>query len=143
VTVSTDAVLPLPVPASGPVWQHSRTFPALAEQVGHAREFLAEVLAGCPMAEDAVLVGSELATNAVVHSDSSKRGGQFVLRVEAHEGDYLWVEVEDQGGDWAEHDPTDEHGRGLLVVAGYSSDWGIEGDSLARVVWARFDWPGR
>jgi serine/threonine-protein kinase RsbW len=98
---------------------------------------------GCPMAYDAVIVGSELATNAITHSDSRKPGGQFIVLAEAYEGDYLWIEVEDQGGPWIERDPTDEHGRGLLVVAALSSDWGIEGDSLARVVWARFDWPGR
>ena len=142
-TVSTDAARPLPMPASETIWQCSRTFPAIAEQVGHARAFLVEALAGCPMADDAVVVGSELSANAIMHSDSRERGGQFVVRAEVHEGDYLWIEVEDQGGDWVEHESTDEHGRGLLVVAAFSSEWGIEGDSLARVVWARFDWPGR
>jgi anti-sigma regulatory factor (Ser/Thr protein kinase) len=133
----------LRIPAAETTWTCSRIYPALAEQVGQVRGFLAEVLAGCPMVDDAVLVGSELAANAITHSDSRKPGGQFIVQAEAHEGDYLWIEVEDQGGPWFERDSTDEAGRGLRIVAELASDWGVEGDCLARVVWARFNWPGR
>ena len=118
----------LRIPTSETTWKSDQAFPGQAEYVRHAREFLAKVLAGCPMADDVVMVGSELATNAIVHSDSRKCGGRFLVRVEAHEGDYLWIEVEDQGGPWIEGAPTDEHGRGLRVVAELSSDWGIEGE---------------
>jgi anti-sigma regulatory factor (Ser/Thr protein kinase) len=93
------------------------------------------------MAEDAVLICSELASNAVLHSDSSKPGGRFTVRAEVHEGDYLWIEVEDQGGSWDGRASTEEGGRGLDIVAALASEWGVEGDSLARVVWARLDWP--
>jgi anti-sigma regulatory factor (Ser/Thr protein kinase) len=131
----------LRIPTSETTWKSEQAFPGQAEYVSHARAFLVKVLAGYPMADDAVLVGSELSANAVMHSDSCKRGGRFIVRVEAHEGDYLWLEVEDEGGPWIERVPTDEHGRGLRVVAELASDWWIEGDELDRVVWARFDWP--
>jgi anti-sigma regulatory factor (Ser/Thr protein kinase) len=87
------------------------------------------------------LICSELCTNAIIHSNSAEPGGYFILRAEVHEGEYVWIEVEDQGGLWLECGRDDEHGRGLEVVAALADDWDIEGDSLARVVRARFDWP--
>jgi transcriptional regulator with XRE-family HTH domain len=84
-----------------PPWTCSLTFAARPVQVGRAREFLRRVLAGFPVADDLVLICSELAANAVVHSDSARPGGQFTVRAEVREGDYAWVEVEDQGGRWA------------------------------------------
>jgi serine/threonine-protein kinase RsbW len=133
--VSMDAAAP------ATSWKCAQSYPGLAEQVGHARAFVAEALKGCPLVDDAVLICSELASNAVLHSASSKPGGRFTVRAEAYEGDYLWIEVEDQGGPWIEHDSSEECGRGLGIVAALASDWGIEGDALAQVVWARLDWP--
>ena len=51
-----------------------------ADQVQHARRAVARHLAGCPAADDAVLVVSELASNAIVHSAS--RGEFFTVRAE-------------------------------------------------------------
>ena len=122
-------------------WKCGQSFPGLVDQVGQARAFLTQVLGDFPLAADAVLIASELGANAVMHSASGKPGGRFTVRVEAYEGDYLWIEVEDQGGHWTEHDSTEECGRGLHIVAALASEWGIEGDALARVVWARLNWP--
>lgn len=69
------------------------------------------------MAADAVLICSELYTNAVLHSDSARPGGRFTVRAEVHEGDYLWIEVEDDGGQWVEKAQCDGRGRGLAIVA--------------------------
>src|ERR1035438_10737836 len=77
---------------------HQQVFPALAEQVGHARRFLADILAGYPAADDAVLCLSELASNSVVHSASRQPGGTFTVRAAPHHGGRTRVEVEDQGG---------------------------------------------
>jgi anti-sigma regulatory factor (Ser/Thr protein kinase) len=123
--------------------RYSRVFPGRADQVREVRATLGRALAGCPMADDAVLTGSELAANAVLHSHSKEPGGRFTVRAEVHPGDYLWLEVEDGGGRWAERTHDDLRGRGLLIVTRLSSEWGVEGDELARVVWVRFDWPGR
>lgn len=87
--------------------------------------------------DTAQLLVSELFTNAVQHSDSSRiscllHGGGTRLRIEIH----------DQGGEntvplpgWAT--PDDEHGRGLLLVDALSEEWGVdrtEGEE-GRVVW--------
>ena len=46
------------------------TYPGRADQVHHVRRAVARHLAGCPAADDAVLIASELAANAIVHSAS-------------------------------------------------------------------------
>ena len=49
-------------------------YPGRADQVSQVRRAVIRHLAGCPAADDAVLVVSELVSNAVVHSASQ---GQF------------------------------------------------------------------
>ena len=127
----------------GPGWKCSRTFPARADQVGQARAFLGRVLAGCPVLDELLLICSELASNAVQHSDSARPGGQFTLRAEVREGDYAWIEVEDQGGRWTRKGRSDERGRGLVVVDEVAGYWDIRGDDTGRVVCARLDWPAQ
>jgi hypothetical protein len=39
---------------------------------------------------------------AALHSGSRLPGGQFTVRAEIHPGDYVWIEVEDNGGPWLE-----------------------------------------
>ncbi|HUY51489.1 MAG TPA: ATP-binding protein [Streptosporangiaceae bacterium] len=55
-----------------PPFTWSRSFPAQPDQVRHARRFLAQVLDGCPAADDAILCLSELTSNALTHSNSRK-----------------------------------------------------------------------
>ena len=78
--------------------RHTGTFPAEPGQIRHARAALAGWLGGWPLADEAVLVCSEFATNSVVHS-ASRDGGAFTLRVEVRP-DRLRIEVEDGGGPW-------------------------------------------
>ncbi|HUZ25964.1 MAG TPA: ATP-binding protein [Streptosporangiaceae bacterium] len=123
-------------------WMCSRTFPARADQIGQAREFLGRILAGCPVTDDMVLICSELATNAVLHSDSARPGGRFTVRAEVREGDYAWIEVEDQGGRWAPGESPDQSGRGLMIVSALADYLDIRGgDDTGRLVCARLDWP--
>src|SRR5216683_2147236 len=58
-----------------------RVFPGRPEQVAHARRFVARVLDGCPVADDALLCASELASNAIRHTRSGWRGGKFQVVV--------------------------------------------------------------
>jgi len=123
-----------------------RSYPGEKKQVHQVRVDLAPVVAGFPAADDLILLASELVTNAVLHSRSGRPGEKFTVRAEVHPGHYAWLEVEDQGGGWAERDPNDdEHGRGLGILAYLAGDgnWGVEpGDTPGtRVVWARLDWP--
>ena len=122
-------------------WTCSRTFPARRDQVRQVRAFLRQVLFGCPLLDEVVLICSELATNAVLHSASREPGGMFTLRCEAREHDYVWVQVEDQGGRWAEDDGSVERGRGLDIIAVLADYWDIRGDDTGRAVCARLDWP--
>jgi anti-sigma regulatory factor (Ser/Thr protein kinase) len=75
--------------------RHTGTYPAEPRQVGIARSAPAGWLDGGPQ-DEAILVASEFATNAVVHS-ASRHGGAFTVRAEVRQ-EYLRIEVEDAGG---------------------------------------------
>ena len=123
-----------------------RAYPGRPEQVQRVRADLGALLNRCPLADEAILVASELAANAVTHSSSRQPGGRFIVRGVMCPGDYVRVEVEDQGDTWAGHHPRDGRPHGLDIVQAIAGDgnWGIDGDAaLGRVAWARLDWPGR
>jgi anti-sigma regulatory factor (Ser/Thr protein kinase) len=119
---------------------YTGTFPGRPENVRHVRGILAELLHGCPAADDAVLLVSELCSNAVLHSNSGDPGGEYVVRAELHD-DWVWVEVEDQGGKWkTKKARIDGRGHGLDVVRTIANDSGIDGSEHGRVAWFRLDW---
>ena len=121
-------------------------YPGRPEQVQRVRADLGAILDGCPLADETILVASELAANAVTHSSSRQEGGRFIVRAEVRPGGYVRVEVEDQGGIWAGHHPRDGRPHGLDIVQAIAGDGngGIDGDAaLGRVAWARLAWPGR
>lgn len=121
----------------------ARRYPGERGQPRRVRAALAPLLDSFPRADDAILITSELATNAAVHSNSAAPGGEFTVRAEVHCGDYVWIEVEDQGGPWT-HRENDGHGHGLDVVNALAGagNWGIGGNAEhGRVIWARLDWP--
>ena len=75
-----------------------RDYPGTADQAQHVRADLAKVAASCPVADDLVLLASELATNAILHSRSGHPARTFAVRATLYPGDYAWVEVTDRGG---------------------------------------------
>ena len=127
-----------------------RVYYGAASEVRRVRADLAVVAAGCPIADELVLLASELATNAIMHTKSGGPDATFTLRAEVHYGDYVRVEVEDQGGGWLCHDGAaddadpDEHGRGLAIVEAIAGDenWGIRTGAAPEscVVWVRLAW---
>ena len=72
-----------------------RVFAGSRDQVRQARDFVARVLGGCPAKDDAVLLASELATNAITHTASGD-GGRFTVTV-YQAGTWVRVEVHDAG----------------------------------------------
>lgn len=120
-----------------------RGYPGTASQASRVRADLAAITGKCPVAEDVILLASELAANATRHSRSGWPGGAFTVRADFHPDDYAWVEVIDQDGQWSEPRPDDENGRGLAIVAAIAGDgnWGISDGPAFRVVWFRLDWP--
>ncbi|MGH3245114.1 MAG: ATP-binding protein [Trebonia sp.] len=118
----------------------SLTLPGRAAQVPRARAFIAAVLAARGLCEDvACLLGSELVTNAVRHSDSRLPGGVVTVTVSAAPGEIL-VLVTDDGG--ATHptvrqgqDLCAEDGRGLLLVAQLSVRWGYHRGDGELTTW--------
>ncbi len=129
-------------PSAGLPRTHHQVFPGRAEQVREARRFLARLLAGWPVADDAILCLSELAGNSVVHSASRRPGGTFTVSAEIHDGDHVRIEVHDVGGPWTGPSHTDGRPHGLDIVRALAADCGISGNALTGwTVWARLDWP--
>ncbi len=122
-----------------------RAYPGTASQVRRVRADLTAMVGGFPLADDLVLLASELAANSVLHSRSREPGGRFTVRLYVRPGDYAWLEIEDEGGPWIASEPDDERGRGLAIVAAIAGDgnWGID-DGITpgtRVLWVRLNWP--
>jgi len=118
------------------------TYPGTTKHIHVVRADLRAVLRDCPLADDVILCASELAANAATHSASRLPGGTFTVRIKISPGDYVWVEVEDDGGPMNPEirEATGHHG--LDIVCALAIDWGIDGDQTTRTIWARFDWPG-
>lgn len=95
-----------------------RRFPGRPDQVTCAREFVRQVLGSAPVAEDAVLLVSELSTNAVLHTASGD-GGYFEVAVHISTA-RARIEVRDQGtGRRPTAEPTDT----LAEAGGASASW--------------------
>jgi hypothetical protein len=94
------------------------------------------------VADDVVLIASELAANAVLHSGSAEL--YFTVRAEIHPL-HIRVECEDLGGPWGQ--PRMVNGEpqchGLDIVAALSEDWGTEERTCdnRRIVWAQIAGP--
>jgi anti-sigma regulatory factor (Ser/Thr protein kinase) len=128
---------------AGPGRLGEQVFPAHPEHVAAARRFVTGILAGTPVADDAVLCVSELAGNCVSHSVSGCQDGTFTVRVELYDGDYVWLEVTDQGGPWRPSAP-DGRVHGLEIVRRLAGESGVAGSVFTGwEAWARLDWPGR
>ncbi len=135
------SVLPR-IPAPVPSLSCSHSYLGKPDQVGEARAFLGRLLYGCPAADDAVLLCSELCANAVQYSNSRAVGGQFSVHARVHEGGYVWAGVEDQGGPWKKRPRDRERMHGLDIVRVLAGDgcWGIVDGRDGRLIWYRLGW---
>lgn len=135
----------LPVPAGTllpPEWE--RTYPGRKDQAREVRAAVRGVLGGCPMADDVILLISELAGNAVCYSDSSLPGGTFTVRVADFPGDYVYAEVEDQGSDWhGDLARSAKHPHGLYLVRQLAATCGVDCCRRVRIVWFTIGYPAK
>lgn len=93
---------------------------------------------------DAALIASELVGNAVRHGSPLPSGHLAVEWSFGHEG--YTISVTDGGtvaGEIAarEADSLDVSGRGLMIVAALSQDWGVASEDGRTTVWARGQLP--
>jgi anti-sigma regulatory factor (Ser/Thr protein kinase) len=119
-----------------------RVFAGSPHQVRHVRGFVGRTVAGCPVAGDVVLLASEIATNAIVHT-ASGAGGKFAVLL-YHSGNRVRVEVLDGGSvKTPVADPRGcrgDSGRGLVLVEEIAARWGYFGGRRGRVVWFEVEW---
>ena len=120
------------------VSRYACTFAGTAAAVSMARRKVWDYLAECPLADDAALIITEFASNAVLHSLS--KVGTFTVRCELFDT-YVWVEVEDQGGEWCRPEPDGRpHGLDIVALLVGKDGWGIEPTSEGqRITWARLE----
>ncbi|WP_395570684.1 ATP-binding protein [Streptomyces sp. BK79] len=111
-----------------------------------ARVFTRDTLSGWALdrhADDAVLVITELASNAVTHAVPSAAAGVPEVRLGlALDGDHLMLTVSDPGDNAPVFSPSGdlalaEHGRGLCIVDALAEEWGwTPRPPAGKTVWA-------
>jgi anti-sigma regulatory factor (Ser/Thr protein kinase) len=125
----------------------SLTIRGRPEHVREARAFVAKALGdGNPLADVAVLLTSELVTNAVVHSKSRCVGGTVTLMV-TEMPDGIRVDVADGGSDLSspvvKGDVLESDGHGLFLVQKLADHWGYFTDEVGTTVWFWLSRPSR
>ncbi|MFJ9540174.1 SpoIIE family protein phosphatase [Streptomyces sp. NPDC101225] len=125
------------------------SFEPVGRSVATARSFVRDTLQGWGFADivdDAVVLTSELVTNAVVHAGTSAD----VLCLRSDEG--VRIEVADrypereiplQGSPANMGSPDREGGRGLQLCAALAGRWGVEYTPTHKQVWFQLDLPER
>ena len=124
------------------------SFDPVGRSVATARAFVRDTLQGWGYGEvvdDAVVLTSELVTNAVVHAGTSADvlclRSDHGVRVEVADR-YPEREIPVQGGRTVAH-PDRENGRGLLLCAALATRWGVEYTPTQKHVWFQLDLPER
>ena len=123
----------------------SRTVPSSATAFEEARRFVRESVGPVPggIVDDAVLLTSELVTNAVRHAGLDDRDAiEVTVSVDTR---VLRISVMDRGPGF---DPdavvrrrSDEGGWGLDLVRRLSSRWGVDRRDVGTDVWFEIDLP--
>ena len=123
-------------PAAAGPFCCSITLPATVGEVAEARRFVESFVDDPTLADDAALCVSELAANAVIHSNSRFAGGRFTVAAERYSDGHFRIKVLDQGGRWIERAQEGHEHLGLMIVSRLASASGIHGDGLyTRTVW--------
>jgi CheY-like chemotaxis protein/anti-sigma regulatory factor (Ser/Thr protein kinase) len=111
-------------------------FDAEPSTVPEAREFVRQLLRDWGADrhfDEASLIVTELAANAVLHA-----GSPYEVRITQEEG-VLRIEVADGDPGTPEPQPFSaiaESGRGIVLVSAVSASWGIDASADGKVTWA-------
>ncbi|MBZ6474792.1 ATP-binding protein [Streptomyces griseocarneus] len=140
VSCSHSAPGPWPARTPGAHPSGTVTLPSSTRSVAAARRFAGALLAEWGLQDlvgDAVLLLSELVTNAVVHVPEGAGEVKLVLRRTA---EHLVAQVSDAGGclpECAEAGPDSENGRGMWLVEQIAARWGhhATGSGTGKTVW--------
>jgi len=137
-TRASDATEDLAAMAGGAVLG-SLTIPGRPEHVREARAFVAKALGDLHRTLDtAVLLTSELVTNAVMHSTSRCAGGTVSILIMESSGG-LRIEVADEGSELSapvvRGDVYASDGHGLFLVQTLADQWGYLRDDHGTTVW--------
>lgn len=125
------------------------TFEPVGRSVATARGFVRDTLQGWGLGDivdDAVVLTSELVTNAVVHAGTNAEvlclREEHAVRVEVAD---RYPERELPLHDAGQHPggADREGGRGLLLCAALASRWGVDYTAADKRVWFRLDLPER
>ena len=114
------------------------TLPTAAAAVRLARRATRDALAAWSLSrleETAVLLVSELVTNAVRHATDV---GTVTLELTS-EGTWLRIDVQDADARWPQPrtpDDCDESGFGFVLVDALASKWGVRQTAAGKAVWA-------
>ena len=122
------------------------TIPGRPEHVRDARAFVAKALGELhPGLDTAVLLTSELVTNAVRHSSSRCAGGTVTLLIAESTGG-IRIEVADQGSELCSPVVRGEvyasDGHGLFLVQTLADQWGYLREQSGTTVWFRLSGRG-
>lgn len=115
------------------------SIPGTPKSVAQARAFVAETLGQDHSCTDtAVLLTSELVTNAVLHSNSCRAGGTVTVVVAAL-ADSIRVEVTDEGSAGSipvvKEQVYTPDGHGLFLVENLADQWGFSRGRAGTTVW--------
>ena len=124
------------------VVERSEVFLRVPEAVGGVRKWLRVTLSAWDerdLIDDANVVASELATNAIRHAESPFR--VTVTRITTDDGRMIRLSFDDlSAGHPALNDTAHEQvgGRGVHLVAQLAWRWGVDGSAGGKTVWAEF-----
>ncbi|MEV4746403.1 ATP-binding protein [Streptosporangium sp. NPDC049248] len=129
--------------AGGPYSAWRQVFPGQVASVPEVRAWARDLLAGrvaVPLLDDVLLLLSELAANAVAHSDSGRTADGRLTVYLARTTTMVHVQVTDDGSVTSVPavrvpEADDDGGRGLWLVDLLATEWGSRYDGASRSVW--------